>query len=245
LAQYNATLQNKWLSVAIAAITYRITAIEAMLLNPKATQHDLAAIDYGNDIGLLKIILADMQEALVVAPLENTATALQLNKYKEIQEAWPSHKQLLFVNVIAFKITVCIRDINANNAYTVAQKLAAVVHLNELQHSMLQFKAAFESNESYNLQYAVFNDIQQHLSSNVYTENYLNYLLVQPFKKIEKMGDKNYNDFSKKFLVYQQALNEVCHGAYALPHWEFATLMGVSKPEAVKILNDSIDLWKE
>ena len=37
--------------------------------------------------------------------------------------------------------------------------------------------------------------------------------------------------------ICKQALNEVCHGAYALPEWEFATLMGCEKSEAVALMN--------
>jgi len=33
-------------------------------------------------------------------------------------------------------------------------------------------------------------------------------------------------------LAINNALNEVCHGAYALPDWEFPMLMGVERAEA-------------
>ena len=33
-------------------------------------------------------------------------------------------------------------------------------------------------------------------------------------------------------LAINNALNEVCHGANAIPDWEFQTLMGVERSEA-------------
>jgi hypothetical protein len=33
-------------------------------------------------------------------------------------------------------------------------------------------------------------------------------------------------------LAINNALNEVCHGANAIPEWEFQTLMGVERSEA-------------
>lgn len=41
----------------------------------------------------------------------------------------------------------------------------------------------------------------------------------------------------KDFFLFKQSLNEICGGAYALPNEEFQILVGVSKDEALEILN--------
>ena len=37
-------------------------------------------------------------------------------------------------------------------------------------------------------------------------------------------------------LAINNALNEVCHGASAIPEWEFQTLMGVERSAALETL---------
>lgn len=56
--------------------------------------------------------------------------------------------------------------------------------------------------------------------------------------------DKNGIEFSSDFLIYHQALNEVCNGSYAIDEEEFHTLMGATKPEAENLLARGNDFWK-
>ncbi len=56
--------------------------------------------------------------------------------------------------------------------------------------------------------------------------------------------DKNGIEFSSDFLIYNQALNEVCNGSYAIDEEEFHTLMGATKPEAENLLARGNDFWK-
>jgi Domain of unknown function (DUF5071) len=52
---------------------------------------------------------------------------------------------------------------------------------------------------------------------------------LQQFDRHQKLSDED-------VCICHQALNEVCHGAYALPDWEFATLMGAEKSEAQELM---------
>ncbi|MBC7756395.1 MAG: DUF5071 domain-containing protein [Bdellovibrio sp.] len=51
----------------------------------------------------------------------------------------------------------------------------------------------------------------------------------QQFERHQKLSEED-------IRICSQALNEVCHGAYARPDWEFATLMGAEKSEAQDLM---------
>jgi hypothetical protein len=60
---------------------------------------------------------------------------------------------------------------------------------------------------------------------------------------LEKQAPEDYQQLDRHqklseedIRICHQALNEVCHGAYALPEWEFGTLMGAKKSEAQELM---------
>jgi hypothetical protein len=47
---------------------------------------------------------------------------------------------------------------------------------------------------------------------------------------------------SEEIVALSNALNEVLHGPDAIEDWEFATRMGVSRQEALRLLRRLVDL---
>ncbi len=235
----------KFLKLAIEALEYRIASMKTLINDPKTTDDTLATIDYGNDIPILNTVIEEFQKAIneLISKNESVIVPEKLSQYKEIQEAWANNKQIIFAKEIAYKITICIKEIGEKNELNSTEKNVAILHLNELQYFVLGYINALESDFSNNEQYHFFEEVLRQLANNEVTKNFVNYLLKETFLKVFDIPDKNYKDFSQEYLIYHQALNEVCHGANALPDWEFGTLMGVTKPEAVMLLNRQIDFF--
>lgn len=240
----NIHLSGKFLSHALEAIDFRIDAYKKQMANPKISEEELASLDYGNDLQVYEVLKETFEaEKLKGSAFLDYETPLEIEKYKAIQEGWNTERQIAFALEIAVRITIAVRDVWADDKTPDNIKLETIKHFNEFQHSVLNYLRGLEGKRADQSQYAFFLGAFIDLDNNERTKGYIQYLLIDSFEKINALPKKTFSDFTNQFLVYHQALNEVCHGAYALPEWEFSTLMGVSKPEAVKLLNAEKDLW--
>ncbi len=158
--------------------------------------------------------------------------------------AWSNERQLTFCDHILGTISLSIRHIWSDQSSTAEDKIEAMKWLNEFTHRVQNIVVAFETSLANTIIQDLDENIKFYANENATVGAVLHGIIKLAYEKTERIPAKTFKDYSPEYLVFHQALNEVCHGAYALPEWEFETLMGVTKKEAIKMLNSEKDPWK-
>jgi hypothetical protein len=140
-------------------------------------------------------------------------------------------------------LPLAIRGIGSDTSMAAEDKLEAIKWLNELTHRIQNIISEFNTSSENNMVSSLVENITFLGQQNETAKAEIDGIVKLAYEKTNRTPENTFRDYSTAFLVFHQALNEVCHGTYALPEWEFATLMGITKKEAVKILNSEKDLW--
>jgi hypothetical protein len=142
-------------------------------------------------------------------------------------------------------IPLSVRDIWQDDSTSAENKVEEMKWLNEFTHRVQNIIADFHSSSENNIVQNLSENIEFYSKNSTKTKASVAGILKLGYEKTMRIPEKTFKDYSTEYLVFHQALNEVCNGAYALPEWEFTTLMGVTRKEALKILNIENDLWSK